>query len=57
MLAFSVINIKFNPLHNNIISVSYDDGITEIIKLSPAFSEYKFEEISRIGKLINSLII
>ena len=57
MLTFPVINIKFNPRVNNIISVSYNDGITELIRLSQAFTEYKFDEINRISKMINSLMI
>ena len=57
MLNFTVVNIRFSNFLNNIISISYDDGITEIIKLANLFSEFKHDEINCLSKIINNLMI
>jgi hypothetical protein len=56
MMAFPVTSLKFNTGFPDIISISYDDGITEIIRLSTAFSTYKSDEINRFSKIINSMM-
>jgi hypothetical protein len=57
MISNSVLSLKFNAMDNNILSVSYDNGITEIIRLSASFATDKYDEINRFVKLINSLMI
>ena len=57
MLNFPVVNIRFSNFQKNIISISYDDGITEIIKLCNVFSDSKHDEINCLSKIINNLMI
>lgn len=57
MISNSVISTRFNSLDNNILSISFDNGITEIIRLSPSFAIYEYDEINRFVKLINSLMM
>ncbi len=55
-MAYPVNKIKCNNSINNIMAVSYDDGILDIIKLSDDLCEDKFENISKLNKIVNRFI-
>ena len=57
MISNTVLGLKFNSLDSNIMSISFENGITEIIRLSSSFASYKYDGINRFAKLINSLMI
>jgi hypothetical protein len=40
----------------NILSILYEDGILDLVKLSDSLCENKWDEVSKINRLINNLL-
>lgn len=47
-LKFSIVDISYNLMQRNIISITYEDGIIDILKLSDDYLEYNAEEYSTL---------
>ena len=56
LISHPVIKIKSNPFLKNIISITYDDGILDVIKISDALYESKYDEINTVNKSLSNLL-
>ena len=56
LMSYPVNEIKCNSFYKNIIAVTYEDGILDLIKLSDDLYESKYDEINKINKIISDLL-
>jgi hypothetical protein len=54
-LNYPVNRIKFNKAKSDFLTVLYDDGILDIIKLSDTFSSNHFNEVDKLNNILNTV--
>jgi hypothetical protein len=52
-LSYPINKIRYNPNLQNIIAVSYEDGIIAFVKLNEPFYESSFNDVNKLTKLMN----
>lgn len=57
MINVPIINIKFNPIFRNILTIAFDDGLVDFISLSEDFYNTSYNDLERLKSNIDKIVI
>jgi hypothetical protein len=55
MLDIPIINIRFNPIYRNILTVAYGDGLVDFISLSEDYYKTSYYDLDKFKENIIKL--